>query len=170
MRRVSFSTVERLMLVPVELSFLPRKTLWVALAVFFISGIGANFFSLHAAWYRGLMAMAAYLGGILAGAVIAPILLPWLPGRALALKGALTGFIMGMGIILVLGSSVILFEALALLLIAVTLSSYLAMNFTGSTPYTSPSGVEKEMRRAIPIQAAAILIAAVMWVGAAFAG
>ena len=114
--------------------------------------------------------MAAYLGGILAGAVIAPILLPWLPGRALALKGALTGFIMGMGIILVLGSSVILFEALALLLIAVTLSSYLAMNFTGSTPYTSPSGVEKEMRRAIPIQAAAILIAAVMWVGAAFAG
>ena len=106
----------------------------------------------------------------MAGAVIAPILLPWLPGRALALKGALTGFIMGMGIILVLGSSVILFEALALLLIAVTLSSYLAMNFTGSTPYTSPSGVEKEMRRAIPIQAAAILIAAVMWVGAAFAG
>jgi hypothetical protein len=116
------------------------------------------------------MAMAAYAGGVLAGAVIAPVLLPWLPGRALALKGALTGFIIGLGIIIVFGLNVISFEAIALLLITVTLSSYLAMNFTGSTPYTSPSGVEKEMRRAIPVQAAAILIAAVMWVGAAFAG
>ena len=170
MRRVSFSTVERLVLVPVELSFLPKKTLWVALAVFIISGIGSSFFSLQAAWYRGLMVMTAYIGGVLAGAVVAPILLPWLPGRALAIKGALTGIVIGVAVILVFGSALTVFEALALMITTVTLSSYLAMNFTGSTPYTSPSGVEKEMRRAIPVQAAAILIAAVMWVGAAFAG
>jgi hypothetical protein len=42
------------------------------------------------------------------------------------------------------------------------------MNFTGSTPFTSPSGVEKEMRRAIPMQVAALLIATIMWVGSAF--
>jgi hypothetical protein len=50
------------------------------------------------------------------------------------------------------------------------ISSYLAMNFTGSTPFTSLSGVEKEMRKAIPLQAAVALIALVAWVGAAFAG
>jgi hypothetical protein len=31
------------------------------------------------------------------------------------------------------------------------------MNFTVSTPYTSPTGVEKEMRRAMPAQAAGVL-------------
>jgi hypothetical protein len=44
------------------------------------------------------------------------------------------------------------------------------MNFTGSTPFTSPSGVEKEMRRAIPVQALMALVAIVAWVGAAFIG
>jgi hypothetical protein len=44
------------------------------------------------------------------------------------------------------------------------------MNFTGSTPFTSPSGVEKEMRKAIPLQAAALLAALVAWVASAFAG
>ena len=37
------------------------------------------------------------------------------------------------------------------------------MNFTGSTTFTSPSGVEQEMRKAIPAQAAALLAAAVCW-------
>ena len=61
-------------------------------------------------------------------------------------------------------------EALALMMCTVVVSSYLAMNFTGATPFTSPSGVEKEMRRAIPLQVAAMLVAAVSWVGTAFAG
>lgn len=55
-------------------------------------------------------------------------------------------------------------------LLAATVSSYLGMNFTGSTPFTSPSGVEKEMRRAIPLQAAAMLVFALIWVGSAFTG
>jgi hypothetical protein len=44
------------------------------------------------------------------------------------------------------------------------------MNFTGSTPYTSPSGVEKEMRKAIPAQAFGALAAVVFWVSAGFVG
>ena len=42
------------------------------------------------------------------------------------------------------------------------------MNFTGSTPFTSPSGVEKEMRRAIPMQAGSVLVGFLLWVGSAF--
>jgi hypothetical protein len=34
----------------------------------------------------------------------------------------------------------------------VAIASYVAMNFTGSSTFTSPSGVEWEMRRAIPLQ------------------
>jgi hypothetical protein len=41
----------------------------------------------------------------------------------------------------------------------VTVASYVAMNFTGSTPFTSPSGVEYEMRRALPLQAVGLIVA-----------
>jgi hypothetical protein len=168
MRRVTFSMRERTVLIPVELFHLPKPAFWVLPALFFLSGIGTSIFSLHDAWYRGLMVLTAYAGGILAGAVAAPILLPWIPWRAFALKGALTGVIVGFLVLLLFQSSLIWLESIALLLVAVAISSYLAMNFTGSTPFTSPSGVEKEMRQAIPLQAGAVLIALVAWVSAAF--
>jgi hypothetical protein len=37
------------------------------------------------------------------------------------------------------------------------------MNFTGSSPITSPSGVELEMRRALPLQAAVAAVAVSAW-------
>ena len=117
-----------------------------------------------------MIALSAYVGAVLSGAVVTPILLPWIPGRTFALKGALVGIVAGLTVMLVFRSSLIWLEALALLLITMGMSSFLAMNFTGSTPFTSPSGVEKEMRRAIPLQVAVALIALVAWVGAAFAG
>ena len=169
MRQVTFSILERMVLIPVELAHLPKKSFWVLLGVFLLSGIGTGFFSFSLAWNRGLMAITAYAGGIVAGAVAAPILLPWIPGRAFAMKGSFTGMLVGSVVVLVFRDSLIWLEALALFLITMGISSYLAMNFTGSTPFTSPSGVEKEMRRAIPLQAAAILVALTAWIGAAFA-
>jgi hypothetical protein len=59
---------------------------------------------------------------------------------------------------------------MALLVALPVISSFAAMNFTGATPFTSPSGVEKEMRRAIPLQAAAVVLAVTLWVGSTFAG
>ena len=59
-------------------------------------------------------------------------------------------------------------EALTLLLLSMSVSSYTAMNFTGATPFTSPSGVEKEMRQGIPIQIVALLVSIVAWVSVPF--
>jgi len=164
MRRVTFTLPERVVLVPVELSHLPKPTAWVLLTVFLLSGIGTGIFSFNAAWSRGLMALTAYVAGILGGAVAAPILLPWIPGRAFALKGTLTGIVAGLAVAITFKNYLSWIEATALIFFTMAISSYLAMNFTGSTPYTSPSGVEKEMRRAIPLQAATALIA-VWWPG-----
>jgi len=168
MRRVTFSFWERLTLVPVELSHLVKPTFWVLLGIFVASGIGSNIFSLAAAWPRSLMATAAYAVGILSGAFVAPALLPWIPVRSFALKGAITGFICGIGVILIFHAALNFWGALALLLCSTAISSYLAMNFTGSTPFTSPSGVEKEMRKAIPLQALTALTAVVAWIGSGF--
>jgi hypothetical protein len=170
MRRVTFTLPERVVLVPVELSHLPKPTIWVLMAAFMLSGIGTGFFSINTAWSRGLIVLTAYVAGILSGAVAAPILLPWIPGRAFAVKGMLTGIAAGLAVAMAFRNSLGWVEASALIFFTTAISSYLAMNFTGSTPYTSPSGVEKEMRRAIPLQAAVALIAVVAWVGAAFAG
>lgn len=166
MRRVTFTLVERAVLAPVELFLLAKPLVFTILALFALSGIGADVFSLTAAWQRGVAATGTTLLGVLAGAVLGPILLPWLPGRTFSLKGMLTGAIAGLAAAFFLSTG--LLSGLALLLWCTALSSYLCMNFTGSTPFTSPSGVEKEMRRFIPIQLAAVALALVFWVAAGF--
>lgn len=168
MRKVTFTFLERLVLVPVELSFLRKYLLWILLASFLLSGIGSSIFSLSLAWNRGLMLMAACIAGVLAGAVAAPVLLPWIPGKAFAIKGSITGLVMGIILLMWFGRGLNLLEEIAMFLVILAISSFLAMNFTGSTPYTSPSGVEKEMRKAIPIQIAAGVLAIVGWVGSTF--
>ncbi|MCK4985630.1 MAG: hypothetical protein KAS40_08935 [Desulfobacterales bacterium] len=170
MRTVTFNTIDRVILVPVELAHLPKPSLWILLATFLISGIGTHVFSFSAAWIRGTMLVVAYAAGILAGAVATPVLLPWIPGRSFAVKGAIIGVLSAAGIVALFRSDLQILGALALMLCTTAVSSYLAMNFTGSTPFTSPSGVEKEMRKAIPLQAAALLLAMVAWVASAFAG
>jgi hypothetical protein len=168
MRRVTFTFLERLILVPVELSILRKYAFWILLAGFILSGIGPGIFSISLAWSRGLIMIAACAAGIFSGAVAAPVLLPWIPGRAFAVKGVLIGLLTGVAMLMLLEKSINLVAIAALILLIVSISSYLAMNFTGSTPYTSPSGVEKEMRVAIPFQAVAITLAVAGWIGSAF--
>ena len=168
MRQLTFSIAERTVLIPVELSLIVRPTLAVLLAVFVLSGIGPGIFSFSAAWFRGLNGAAAYLCGLLAGAVTVPILLPWLPTRRFYIKGIFTGLAAGILLNLSLGANLTRLESLTIMLMATVVSSYAAMNFTGATPFTSPSGVEKEMRQGIPIQIVALGVAIVAWVAAPF--
>ncbi|NOY43979.1 MAG: carbon monoxide dehydrogenase [Deltaproteobacteria bacterium] len=169
MRRVTFSLWERLVLTPVELRvILMRPSLVLAAVLLMLGGIGPGGYSLAGALVRGGAAVGALAAGVLAGAVAAPALLPWLPGRMFAVKGLWTG----LGAAIVLGAR---FGArldgwglMALVLAVTAASSYCAMNFTGSTPFTSPSGVEREMRRALPWQIGAAGLALVAWMVSAW--
>ena len=49
-------------------------------------------------------------------------------------------------------------------------AAFFAMNFTGSTPFTSLSGVEKEMRRGLPLQIGAAALALLLWLAGPFIG
>ena len=168
MREVTFTLPERAVLIPVEL-FLLAKPLLITLALMFVlSGIGPSLFSLNAALHRGLTLLTATLLGIFGGAVLTPLLLPWLPCRQFWIKGVLAGLAAAVISWLLPAARYSLPEQLALFLWMITLSSYLAMNFTGSTPFTSPSGVEYEMRRGIPVQIAATCLTIVLWVGSPF--
>lgn len=170
MRKLSFTISERIVLTPVELYHFIKPSLWIIAGLFVLSGIGPEWFALDTALLRGSLALAAYATGIFAGAFVVPLLLPWLPGRAFFLKGISVGVLVGAVVIFGLLPPIRPLAAAALLLFATIISSYAAMNFTGSTPFTSPSGVEKEMRLGIPIQAATGLLAACLWIGDRFTG
>jgi hypothetical protein len=168
MRQLTFSLGERIILIPVELSLIVKPSLAILLSIFVLSGISPDIFSFSAVWFRGLNGAVAYFFGVLAGAVGVPILLPWLPVRQFFMKGILAGLVAGIFVILILGASVTHLESLTLFLLTTAVSSYAAMNFTGATPFTSPSGVEKEMRQGIPIQIIAVSTAIIVWLAAPF--
>ncbi len=168
MRQVTFTTLDRLVLTPVELVMMLKPAAWAALALFVFAGFGPGFFSIPAAWHRGLGGLEALVAATFAGAVATPVLLPWLPWRAFSAKGALVGAAVAVVGALATGASVGWSGFLALLLAVGAGSSYVAMNFTGSTPFTSPSGVEREIRRALPWQIGAVVLAGVFWLVSAF--
>ena len=97
-----------------------------------------------------------------AGAIVAPLALPWLPTRSFAVKGAVVGILWSMLFLAVTGWRGLAAAATVLLVSAV--SSFLALNFTGSTPYTSRSGVKREMRLSMPVMAGSVVVGIGCWV------
>ncbi len=168
MRRVTFSLVERLVLTPVELVNMRRHILWSLPVLLLFGGIGPQLFSFAAAWQRGGAAILAGLAGLVSGAVLAPVLLPWLPGRTFAFKGAFVGAAVAFSGAILFADSLEWLDSLALLTAVPAIASWCAMHFTGSSTFTSPSGVEKEMRKAIPAQASALLVGGLCWIASAF--
>lgn len=145
MRTVQFTMRDRLVLTPVELLSAIPKSLLVLGVVFLLNLFAARPF--------GVPDVIAYAGAILVGTVITPALLPFIPGRAFAWKGWLLGLLWTVGISWLSGwfNAGTWLLAVGYLLVLPSVSAYLAMNFTGSSTYTSFSGVAKEMKTAIPL-------------------
>ncbi|MCL2392477.1 MAG: mercury methylation corrinoid protein HgcA [Oscillospiraceae bacterium] len=164
MRRVKFTFTDRLVLTPMELVPAVKMSLPIMGVMLITNQFAKRPF--------GKSDIAAYAGAILTGSVITPLLLPYIPGKAFAWKGLVTGL---MGTICILGASKgfkkenRLMSAGQLLLFP-AFSSFLALNFTGATTYTSPSGVKKEMKRALPLIIGAGAVGAAIVLGSHFLG
>ncbi len=167
MRQVTFTMYERFILTPVELKIALKPALIAALLLFIVSGMGPVF-SFSSAFNRGMTALTGLVAGIFAGAIATPVLLPFIPCRRFALKGIIAGGAVAVIPAGVLAKSIGVPGITALALFVITISSFLAMNFTGATPFTSPSGVEKEMKQFIPVQAGAMVLSAGLWIYSAF--
>lgn len=168
MRRVTFTTGERLALTPVELVSRWKTLTGCALLLLFLGGIGPQLFSPEMAVSRGGAAVAAGLAGVLTGTVLVPLLLPWVPGRMFAVKGSLAGLLVALAGLLAFGDRLGGLNGAALLLSLPAVAAWHAMHFTGASTFTSPSGVEKEMRRTLPFQAAALLAGGGCWLTGVF--
>jgi len=142
LRKVEFPLRDRVILIPVELvTALPYMLIPAAALGFLVSWLIA----------------AELVLAVLAGTVLFPILLPILPTKDFSTKGLILGFL----VIIppaILGAAAFapfqLAAAAATLLIFPPVTAYLALNFTGSTPFTSRTGVKKEIFRYVPVMAA----------------
>lgn len=172
MRRMTFPLRDRAVLIPIELSEVLRAALIVVPVMFIASGFfGQGGFTDNLA-SDGLFTILALGLSILAGAVLMPLLLPYLPGRAFAAKGFAIGaatallLIAGWGFDLSTWRGVL--QAGAWIMIPAAIAGYLAMNFTGASTYTSLSGVKREMRWAVPLEIGTVAAGLVMWIVSGF--
>ncbi len=167
MRQVRFSLYDRLVLVPVEF-VLNGKYLLFAIAVFFIlSGLSASGYSSDLAVKDGMRSVVNLFAAYFVGAVIGPVLLPWLPGRSFSFKGFFAGLIAAASVLLLRLTGGRL-ETIGWIFLIAAVSSFITMNFTGASTYTSLSGVKKEMRVAVPLQVIVGVFGAGMWIVSRF--
>ena len=173
MRSVKFDLRDRIVLIPMEIVLWLKIVIPVTAGFLLLSGFGPEGFSFESVKVMGTFNVALFLSAFLGGAILGPALLPWLPGRAFSVKGA------WVGLLLVTASGIYIWShpniisswltALSWALIIPVVSSFVVMNFTGASTYTSLGGVKKEMRYSVPVQIAGAVLGIGLWVGGLFA-
>lgn len=164
MRRVEFPFRERLKLCPIEVVFSAKYMLLTILAVLLLSGLEGFSFTTQRLFNEGTIYALGVIGAFLSGTVIGPLLLPILPFRSFSIKGAFSGLIIWAALFLTLFNKTFSLETISLLLASLALGSFYTMNFTGASTYTSLSGVQKEMKYAVPIQITTGAISSVLFI------
>ena len=154
MRRVNFDFKDRVVLTPFEIVNSLKVTLMILGVLFLLNLLKIGNFTGSD--------VIAYVGAIVTGCVIVPILLPFIPGRAFSFKGWFIGILWTVVAIFLMGIYASYFKTIAYLLILPSVASYYAMNFTGCSTYTSLSGVVKEMKIAVPLIASSITLGTVL--------
>ena len=168
MRIVTFPLADRAVLIPIELLGAAKPFALLSLALLVLAGIlGRSGFQTNLL-HDGVFAVVALFAALFGGAVLTPLLLPWLPGRAFSVKGLSIGLVTALALMMARGVDVGTWagrvEILAWLLIIPAIAAYLAMNFTGASTYTSLSGVKKEMRFALPLEITAGIVGLMVWI------
>lgn len=144
MRLVEFPLLDRLVLIPVEFMHAVLPTAIAAAALWFLAGP---------------VAALAVIAAVLAGTVLFPALLPFIPTHDFSSKGLILGGILAIPFAYTFGTAagvpvwVNAAGAVAALLVIPAVTAYLALNFTGSSTFTSRTGVKKEIFRYVPVMA-----------------
>jgi len=141
MRRVNFTLLDRIVLIPVELN----QYLFILIALIILSLLG------------GFIVAVAAITAILSGLVLFPIFLPWIPTEDFSTKGFVIGGLMALPFALNAFYSMTdetlwlrCGWTLTYMLIMPAITAFLSLNFTGSTTFTSVTGVKREIFSYVP--------------------
>ena len=168
MRRVRFHLRDRAVLIPMEIVSGGGYALLAAAVFVLLGGLSAHGYSMANVRANGLFGAFIILGAFLCSAVLGPVFLPWLPGRAFSVKGAALGLLLIGALTVCADLQGSWLRIAAWLLIVPTVASFVVMNFTGASTYTSLSGVKREMRFAVPAQIGGAVIGFALWLTSLF--
>jgi hypothetical protein len=143
MREVEFGLYRRMEVAVLELSM----ALPYLLAVMLIAGITWIWSPMGLKFFIALT--SAVITGIISGSLIFSALLPYIPGRMFSVKGGVVGALSGFLLTLTLQTTP-LFSS-SLIAIVAAISSFVAMNYTGASTFTSITGVKKEVAVSLPV-------------------
>jgi len=142
MRRVRFTLSDRIVLIPVEM----KNFLIPVLVASIIFALLGNY-----------TAATAAIAAAFSGLVLFPILLPWIPTTDFSTKGFLIGGLMALPFALnacygMTDETLWLRSgwAVAYMLAMPPISAFLGLNFTGSSTFTSVTGVKREIFTYMP--------------------
>jgi len=146
MRHVRFALRDRLVLIPVDLVYVLLPLL---IAI--------------------LLCSKSLISAILAGVVLFPVLLPWIPTPNFSTKGFILGILVALPFTIIAlfrnPDSVWWLKggwALVNLLLIPSITAFIALNFTGSTTFTSRSGVRREIFAYIPMMASMFIVGIIL--------
>ncbi len=168
MREVDFPLSKRLDVAMVEVMGARKFMAWSVLICFVLAALGPGGFALHGIVWSGLGAFGVVASGFITGTFIVPLILHLFPARAFAAKGLMAGS--AAGLILAITFARNLPEGLSAMAGTAAMTSWFAMHYTGSTPFTSLSGVDREMKIYMPVQGLLIAAAVLTWMGWAWLG
>jgi hypothetical protein len=152
MRNITFKLKERVKLIPNDFVYGKFYLLGAMTAVFLLSFIGTKTFLSGETLNDGLKAILNVFLAYCSGIIVTPALLPYIPSRRFSIKGLISGLLLSLILFLLKMTGDNIPENISWFLILSAISSFLAMNFTGSSTYTSLSGVKREMKTAVPLQ------------------
>ncbi len=158
MRLVRFNIIDRGVLIPIEITMIKEKLFYFILASLFYSALQPEGIIFSEAMTTGSSLIIAGVLTILAGAVLTPLFLPFIPFRSFSIKGLIAGVILISGADYLTGifsSAGTPFKSAVFILFPL-IASYLALQFTGATTYTSLSGVKREIKYSLPVYIAGI--------------
>jgi hypothetical protein len=144
MRRVQFPLWDRIVLIPVELTHIALPVIIAAAALWFLAGP---------------VAAIAAIAAVTAGTVLFPVLLPFIPTQDFSTRGLLLGGVVALPFAAAFATAPALpgwaatAGAVIPLLIMPAVTAYLSLNFTGSTTFTSRTGVRTEIFQYVPVMA-----------------
>jgi hypothetical protein len=168
MRRITFGFKDRIKLIPNDFMYGKFYMLGAMAVIFLISGLSSNGISYNDFSGKGGPAILKVFLAYISGIVITPMFLPYIPGKRFSLKGFWTGALLFIILIFSKFGDGNLVEILSWFFVITAISSFLAMNFTGSSTYTSLSGVKKEMKISVPVQIGFAMIGIILQVAAKF--
>lgn len=161
MRTIGFSLTDRLVLTPMEINPAMKKYPLYALLILFIFGLQPSGIFFKDAFVGAMPFLLLGLIAVLAGAFLTPFFLPFIPFRSFAVKGWIVGMLSTLLSERLFNSPDPILTVFTYLFFPLA-SSYIALQFTGSTTFTGMSGVKKELKITIPAYIFFVILSVVL--------